>query len=371
MSLSGPAVPNVQDPNSVASTAQSFNTQTANQQQGINTANAGAQQGINTATAGAQQDINAQTAAQQQGYNFLDSAAQQQASMVGQSNPFGSLSYSQTGTGAGGIPLYSSNVNLNPQLQGVLNSLMGQSNTLLSNANYGSQNPADVIGGMTSGTTQDLLNKETSYLKPYFDTQTSQLDTQLRNQGFAPGQPGYDNAMRAVQNNQGNTVTGFLAQAEPAAYQQSVSSYAMPLTLAAQEMGLIQPDFFNRSLVNTPQSQLSAPTVSGTQLAGTQLGGTTVAPTDYASMVSNYNNANMAAYNAKVAANGNMMSGLFGIPSAVLGGWAKGGFPGLSSLGGAAGGAGAAGGDAAAMAGMGSADATASLLASLGPMAMV
>lgn len=253
-------------------------------------------------------------ASQQADYNFGAGTASQAGSMVNQNNPYGSLSYNQTGVGPGGVPIYSSNVSLTPQLQSLVSSLMGQSNNLISGANYGGQAPADVIGGMTSGTTKDLLDKHISYLQPFFNTQREQLDTKLRNQGFAPGQPGYDNAMRGMDTNQNQSVQSFLAQAQPEAYKQAVSSYTLPLQLAASEMGLVDPGFLNKALVNPPQLNIGPP--------------------DYTGAVNSYNNAQQAAYEAKSKANSAMLSGLFGIPSALLGGWATGGLSGLGGLGG-------------------------------------
>ena len=243
------------------------------------------------------------TASNQEQYNLQTAAAQQAGSDVNQETPFGSLTYNQTGTGPSGIPLYTATTSLSPQIQSIYNSLMGQTGQTLTGADYGAQDPATVIGNATSGNTQALLGQETSYLDPFFNTQTSQLDTQLKNQGLEPGTPGYDNAMRANAANQNQAVTGFLAQAEPAAYQQAETNYTMPLSIASQELGLLNPSEATSSLVNPPQTQLQAP--------------------NYTQAVSDYNTANMNAYNAQVQSNSNMMSGLFGIPTAILGGWAR------------------------------------------------
>src|ERR1700685_1141271 len=84
----------------------------------------------------------------------------QAGSNYNQSDPYGSLNYSQTGTGPNGTPIYSSNVNLSPTQQNLLNLLQGsqttaggQSGSLLTGANYGASSPTDVIGNLTSGLT--------------------------------------------------------------------------------------------------------------------------------------------------------------------------------------------------------------------------
>lgn len=255
-------------------------------------------------------------AADQQTLNTQAAEKSQEGSMVGQVTPTGSLSYSQTGTASDGTPLYTATTKLSPEQQQLLNTLQGtqqvagnQAKTILGGANYGAVDPSTAIGNATSGLVGGAMDKEISYLNPYFSQQTSQLDTQLRNQGFAPGQPGYDNAMRALQNNQGNTVTGFEASIEPQMFQQASSVYQMPLQMAESLGQFGSPSSPN--FVQTPQNSTQ--------------------PADLTSATANYNQSNMAAYNAKLAQNNAMMSGLFGIPTAVLGGWAKGG--GLQSLG--------------------------------------
>ena len=166
-----------------------------------------------------------QVADTQQQYNTTAGTASQAGSAVNQVNPYGSLTYTQSGTGPGGVPLYTATTQLSPAQQQLLTTLQGtqqtaqnQAGNLLTEGNYGGANPSTVIGNMTSGTTGQLLGAETGYLDPFFTQQTSQLDTQLRNQGFDPSSPAYKQAMNNLNQTQNQSVTGFLAQAEPAAY---------------------------------------------------------------------------------------------------------------------------------------------------------
>lgn len=234
--------------------------------------------------------------------------AAQAGSMVNQENPYGSLNYTQTGTGPNGVPIYTSKINLSPEQQQLYDTLVGTQQSagtaggkLIGGANYGDQSPADVIGGMTSGTTKDLLDKETGYLNPFFTTSRDQLDTKLRNQGLAPGTPGYDNAMRSLDTSQGLTVSNFLASAEPQAYSQAKSTYEEPATLGATLAALGTPGSPNSDFVNAPQLQ-------ATNVVGAN---------------ANQSQAQMAAYNAQNQQYQQMLSGAFGVPSAVLGGWAS------------------------------------------------
>src|ERR1700676_107697 len=66
-----------------------------------------------------------QTAAAQTKSNIATGTANQNINMVNQTNPYGSLTYSQTGTNPDGTPKYSATTTLNPAQQGLLD----QSNT--------------------------------------------------------------------------------------------------------------------------------------------------------------------------------------------------------------------------------------------------
>lgn len=241
-------------------------------------------------------------AANQQNLNTQSAAEGQAMSMVNQNNPFASINYSQTGTGPGGVPLYTANTTLNPQVQAIVDSLKSGVTNQLNQGGYSTGNAADTIGNMTSGTTKDLLDKGVSYLQPFYNTQTSQLDAQLRNQGLLPGQPGYDNAMRQLSTNQDLGVNNLITQFEPQAFNQALTSYLTPLSVASQEMGIVQPNYATSSFVNPPQAKVN--------------------PADLTGATEQAQNALNTQYGQQVAANSNMMSGIFGIPSAILGGWA-------------------------------------------------
>lgn len=257
-----------------------------------------------TVTANSQFDLNKQAG-----------TASQQGSMVNQTNPFGNLNYSQTGTSPDGTPLYTAKTSLDQSQQQLLDILNGTKTSaatggqnLISGANYGAQQPGDVIGNATSGLVKDAMGKQVAYLQPGFDYDSDRLDTKLKNQGFAPGEPGYDKAMNALKQSQGQTVTGFESTIEPTMFNQAMQSYMLPASLGGTLANLGSPTMPTWN--NTPSLNIQSPDLIGA--------------------TNSANTANMAAYNAQLNQNSAMMSGLFGIPSALLGGWAKGG--GLQSL---------------------------------------
>jgi hypothetical protein len=163
----------------------------------------------------------------------------------------------------------------------------------------------DTLGNMTSGITGDIMNKELGFLQPFFTTSRDQLDTKLKNQGLSPSDPAYANAMRELDTSQNLSVQDFLAKTYPTAFNMAQATYMTPLQVAQQEMGLIDPKYLTGGLINPPQGKVS--------------------PADYTSAQANYQNALNTQYGQQVQQQSNMMSGLFGIPTALLGGWAQAG----------------------------------------------
>lgn len=247
-----------------------------------------------------------QVAGQQQTFNTQAGKESQQGSMVNQSNPYGSLNYQQVGTSPDGTPIYNANVNLSPEQQQLYNTLMGskgsagsQAQSLIQGANYGSTSPTTAIGDMTSGLTSQMLGKEVASLQPFQQTERDQLDTKLKNQGLAPGNPAYDNAMRGLDTNQNLAVTNFLASAEPQAFQQATQQYLMPAQLGTQLAAFGSPTNPNQSFVQTP--------------------GLNIQPANLIGANSTMGQNALQAYNAQYGQYGDLMKGLFGIGTNVLG----------------------------------------------------
>jgi len=242
----------------------------------------------------------------QQQYNV----ASQAGSMVGQANPYGTLSYYQSGTGPGGVPLYTAQTNLSPQQQQLLNTMTGTQMlagtggfNLLGGADYGAQPPTQAIGDLTGGITNQIMGNELGFLTPFFNQQTQQQEAQLANQGFQPGTTSWNNAMFPMLTGQGLTAANFLAQVQPQAMQQAMQEYMLPMTMAES------------------MAQFGAPQMPGGQFVQTpQLGSV--------NEIGAYQAAQQAAeqqYQAQMQQYSGMMGGLFGIPTALLGGMAQAG----------------------------------------------
>lgn len=201
----------------------------------------------------------------------------QKSNQYDQSNMYGNTQYVQTGVGPNGMPIYGINTSGNAQTTPLWNNMFtgqgmagGQANQLLQGANYGANNPTSTIGDMSSGLTNQRMNAYLASINPFMSTQTTQLDTKLRNQGLLPGQPGYDNAMRELTNTQGLTVAGAAAGFQPQAFNQATSLYQMPLTMGQQLAQWGAPQDPTKSLVQGPQMQ-PADFISGSAV-GAKLG---------------------------------------------------------------------------------------------------
>jgi hypothetical protein len=258
----------------------------------------------------------------QQNYNVSSAVEGQAGSNYNQSNPYGSTSYTQTGTGPGGVPIYSANVSLSPAQQQLLNTLQGtqqtagtQAGNLLAGANYGSQTPQQAIGTETSGITGQLTQQELAYQQPQFSQQTSQLDTQLRNEGMQPGEPGYDQAMTQLMNQQDLSTQNFIAQTQPQIMSEATTEYGLPASMATTLAGFAAPQSAISQNVQGAQE-----TVQPTNLIGATTAQQSDIDTNYNTeqqAYSQYNQAQLADYQAQLAQQNAMMQGIFGTASAV------------------------------------------------------
>ncbi len=260
------------------------------------------------------------TAGKQTELNTKAGIQSQQGSMVNQSNPFGSLTYTQTGTSPDGTPLYTATTKLSDANQQLLDILQGTQKSagtagrdLISGANYGAAQPKDVIGDLSGGWLKDAMDRQTAYLQPTFNYDIDRLDTKLKNQGFTYGDPAYIRAMDALKQSQGRQVTDFQSKMQPQLLDQASKLYMMPATLGTALAGLGQPQM--PQWVKTPDLNIQ--------------------PANLIGATANAQAAQQKAYEAELQQNSNLMSGLFGVPTAILGGWAQSG--GLSSLLGAGG----------------------------------
>jgi hypothetical protein len=249
-------------------------------------------------------------AAQATASGNLQAAQQaQQANMVNQYTPYGSLIYSQAGTTAQGNPQYQSNIDLSPTGQTLLN----QANNTqigLGNLEGGAlQNVANTMSKpFDDSSVQNVEDQsyaaQTARLDPQWAANTEQQQAALANQGLVPGGEAYDNAMRDFNNAKNDAYTqarqASIATA-PQTYQLASAAYNQPLNeLNALLTGA---QVTNPTFGATPQQQTTA---GPNYLGATQATGT----------------YNQNLYNAQIAQQNAMSGGMFGLAGAGLNAYA-------------------------------------------------
>jgi hypothetical protein len=246
---------------------------------------------------------NAQTAS-----NVKTATTQQQLNMVNQTNPYGTQSYTQTGTWADGTPKYEMTTKLsdpeqrNQDQQWEFDNL---TNTLGINQTKKLtgllDTPFKLDNAATEGRLMELGRKR---LDPILQERNAALESKLYNQGVMPGTEAYDRAMRADTQGQNDAYNQLLLGGRAQANTELTAERNQPINeiTALMSGGQVnQPQFGN-----TPQTS-----VANTDVAGiTQQG---------------YENA-LIPWKQSNAEKQAMMGGLFSLGGAALGGWGRGGF---------------------------------------------
>lgn len=261
--------------------------------------------------AGATTQTNEQTAAYNKALNLNN-----------YSNPFGSQSTVQTGTDPNtGAPIYSTQITANPQLQGQLNSLLGQ----VGQSGQINQNALNGLMGLSSSLSPQAAQQAQQngqnaayqsamgYLSPQFSQQQESLEAQLANQGLAPGSEAYDNAYGNLARAQGQQQQQAINQAQLTGSQIGTQNWQNQLAGINSQAGLYGQMV---GVGQTPYSNLQTIAQMIPGYAGTAQ--SSAAPADIANAFNNQYQGQLAGYNAKQSGSNQMMGGLFGLGSAAM-----------------------------------------------------
>lgn len=240
-----------------------------------------------------------------------------------QSNPYGSLKYTQTGVDAQGNPTYKQDVSLNPtgtanlsSAQGAQGTALGNWNDVLKNAGVDWGNIPGVYGDAGSQKTlaqqaQDAMyDQQTRYLDPQYKQQQDQLTSSLANQGITMGSQAYTTAMdnfarqrdsaygnaRDSSINQGTTYGNMLFNQGLQAHNTGVSDWSTHLgnTGNAATSATNTANSFNPTFAPPPQ------------------------PTNFLGAAALQGQGNLNQYNATTGANNSFNNGLFNLGGSVL-----------------------------------------------------
>lgn len=249
--------------------------------------------------------------AQAQGQMNKETAvAQARLNATNQVTPYGNLTYT-AGPEVNGVPQYTATQTLSPEEQALFNQSVSTQKTL---GEIGGQQAQKVQGilntpfDLNSNINTQQADIGRSLLDPVWQQRQNQLEQQLANQGITPGSQAYTNAMRDFGMQRDNSYNSMLLADRGQAAQEALTQRNQPLNEISALMSgsqVQQPNF-----VNTPN--------------------TGIAPTDLIGAVNSSYQGQLAGYNANLQNQSAMMGGLFGLAAAPLGGWAYGGFKGLS-----------------------------------------
>lgn len=236
-------------------------------------------------------------AAQATGASNLEAArAQTAANRINQFTPYGSLTYSQDPNAPDPDSGWSSYTTLSPDQQRLLDQQnktsiglanmadrgLGYVNSTLDNQLTAKDLPADMINPGETGA-QALMRR----YQPQIDQSRAALETQLANQGIAPGSEAYTNAMRT----QTQSENDLRSQAQ---------LQGIEIGQQAQERQLA----VKTALQNNPLNVLNA-VRSGSQVTNPTFGNfaqqSNAGGVDYSGALAGQNNYNMGLYNSQVA----------------------------------------------------------------------
>lgn len=236
-----------------------------------------------------------QTANAQAGMNRDTALTQAQLNMIDQQSPYGSLTYTQSGTNKfkdsqGNwveTPKYTATTTLTPQQQAILDQTQAANLNLGTIANERSSFLKDYLAqdfNVNQATEAKINELGSSRLDPRFAREQEALRTQLINSGIRPGTAAYSAAMNDFGQTKNDAYNQLALTGRQQAFQEASYERAQPLNeISALLSGaqVQQPNF-----VNTPQSN--------------------VAGVDYTGLVNNQ-------YNQQVASSNAAMGGLFGL----------------------------------------------------------
>lgn len=244
------------------------------------------------------------TAQAQSQFNTNTAISQQMLNMVGQSNPYGSVSYDQTGSnsfvGADGktytLPSFTQTTKFTPEGQAIFDKTLEAQNNIAGIAADQSGAVAEALSSPFKFDNQDAANWAydlgAQRILPQQQERQQALEAQLVNSGIRRGTAAWDSEMRRMTNANTDQMNQLALTGRTQAFNEALTTRNQPL------------NEFNALL---SQSQLQNPGSASPAAPQTSVGGV-----DYSGLVQqNYQN--------KLAASNSAMGGLFGLAGALGG----------------------------------------------------
>jgi hypothetical protein len=226
---------------------------------------------------------------------------------VNTNTPYGSQSFTQTGTDASGAPIYEQNITLSPQQQQLLDQQQQQNldigNISQNQINQMAQQYArgidpNSVDQFRQQAQDALYDRNTLYLDRDYQNSENRERNRLANQGVTEGSEAYNSAMDKF------------ARDKEIAYRQARNE---AIAGGGAEADRSMSQLF--ALRNQPINEFNA-LRNASQVQVPNFGGpanVTMNPTDVAGNAYNSYQGNLAAYNAQQAGQNSMMGGLFNL----------------------------------------------------------
>lgn len=248
-------------------------------------------------TAQAQSTANRETAVTQYGLNATN-----------QNTPQGSLSYRQIGTWADGTPRFEATTALNAGEQSIYDTNVATRQNVGNIGRDQSARIGELLGRPVNinneATEARLMELGSKRLDPRFARESSALETNLLNRGIRPGSKAYETMRGQFDQGKNDAYNQLLLSGRGQAVQEALTERNQPI---------------NEITALMSGSPVSQPNFTNTPTPG-------VAPTDVIGAQQQALNQQNVGYQGELSQNQALMSGLFGLGSAALGGWAGGGF---------------------------------------------
>lgn len=283
----------------------------------------------------------AATAAAAGASNINTAIAQSRLNMVNQRNPYGSLTYRQTGTKLVGtgkdahrVPIYTSTVRLSPAQQRLLNQqnalsggVMGLGQGQLGRIGDAIGHPIDFSGlpAAPTGNEADrqrvedaLYARQTARLDPQYQKQQTDLETQLVNSGFSRGSAGYRTALDDYSRQRDDAYAAARNDAIAGGGSEQSRLFGLESTARANA----EQEYMAQR--NAPINELAALLGTGGGVQVPQFSPppqTAVNGVDVAGLIGQQYNAQNANYQNQQAQSNSLMGSLFGLGGAALGAW--------------------------------------------------
>lgn len=247
--------------------------------------------------------------------------AQGQSARTDQSNPWGSLTYSQNGVDAQGNPIYKQNVSLNPADQANLDQARQGQSSALTGLNNSISGYADAVKGLpglygdagsqsalTQQAIDSMYHQQSALLDPQYQQQQAALTSQLANQGVVQGSQAYNQAMDS-----------FARQRDYAYGNARDSSISQGNTLANQLFNQnLQAHTTGMNDLSTQQNQFLSDANNLGNTVKQPTFATAPAATNYLGAAALQGQGNLNQYNAKIGNTNSLNNGLFGLAGSVL-----------------------------------------------------